>query len=87
MTDTSKRHVEYFSHADVLKMLTALQGKGTRRDLARILGVHETYVSQIFSGNKELTNRVLDELDPPLERLVIYVPKKTRRKAAKNGRP
>lgn len=84
MSDT--RHLEYFSHADVLKRLTELQGKGTRRDLARILDVHETYVSQIFNGNKELTDRILAKLDPPLKRCVVYV-RTVRRKASRNGRP
>lgn len=80
------RQLEYFSHADVLKRLTRLQGKGTRRDLARVLGVHETYVSQIYNGNKELTDRILARLDPPLKRCVVYV-RTVRRKAVKNGKP
>jgi hypothetical protein len=80
------KQLDHFSHADVLRRLTALQAEsgpegtpGTRRDLANVLGVHETYVSQIYNGNKELTDRVLSKLEPPLERRMVYVRKSLRK--------
>jgi hypothetical protein len=79
-----------FTHKDVMTMLSKLtddngQPIATRRALAAHLGVHESYISHIYSGRSELTDRILEQLNPPsgLIRKVIYI----RKKGVINGKP
>lgn len=66
----------FLSREDVIKRLVKKQGRGTRRELANSLGIHETYLGQIFnSEDRELTDRVLSKLAQPgkiLRRRIVY---------------
>lgn len=76
------RNLECLTEREVLDKLGQLQGDMTRREFAQQLGVHESYVSQVFSRRKYLTPRILKSLG--LKREVVYVP--LPRRIKKNGR-
>jgi hypothetical protein len=71
-----------YSREQIIRIMKRMQGNGTASDLAAQLGVHQTYICQIFRG-RELTDTILNRLDPPLERKTIYVTR--RRKRGANG--